>query len=416
MLIPLIALLALVSGASATFNMIVITDPSGKDPNGAAAASMSFAPNMFQSTFLVSKKLHVAVLAGGLSKGTARLEAILACIRALELGEDIESAVRAGISRSPTDRLLVGGPGKGVAVGGSYDIAVVIVKGNKIIIKQYHSSGGPNIVRIPKNVKCAVIHLRNTPGNPMYGTATKVRIEAAIMAGRMIRDGLPATEIVTRIMGYVAKKSGEKYGGGVVNITAGLSTGDTFVPPKLNARGIPMDTAYRKVCPKCGWSVAYPAASKYSRCPVCGSSLRTEYAWQVARDMITVRKDQPIVRVYGIKSVYDKVSIVETVQTLVQAGKKQPEDIARAIDSDIDNNTLLGYDYILPGDVKVEPEANLITIYMRPLPEGYKKPPLKTPISPETLHSLGLISSAVGVALIVLGGIRELVNRRLRAW
>jgi hypothetical protein len=396
--------------------MIVITDPSGKDPNGAAAASMSFAPNMFQSTFLVSKKLHVAVLAGGLSKGTARLEAILACIRALELGEDIESAVRAGISRSPTDRLLVGGPGKGVAVGGSYDIAVVIVKGNKIIIKQYHSSGGLNIVRIPKNVKCAVIHLRNTPGNPMYGTATKVRVEAAIMAGRMIRDGLPATEIVTRIMGYVAKKSGEKYGGGVVNITAGLSTGDTFVPPKLNARGVPMDTAYRKVCPKCGWSVAYPAASKYSRCPVCGSSLRTEYAWQVARDMITVRKDQPIVRIYGIKSVYDKVSIVETVQTLVQAGKKQPEDIARAIDSDIDNNTLLGYDYILPGDVKVEPEANLITIYMRPLPEGYKKPPLKTPISPETLHSLGLISSAVGVALIVLGGIRELVNRRLRAW
>ncbi len=396
--------------------MIVITDPSGKDPNGAAAGSMSFAPNMFQSTFLVSKKLHVAVLAGGLGKGTARLEAILACIRRLELGMPLEEAVRAGIEKSPTDRLLVGGPRRGIVVGGSYDVAVVLVKGNKIIIRQYHSGSGPNIVKIPPNVKCAVIHLRNTPGNPLYGTATRVRVEAAIMAGRMIRDGLPATEVLARVMGYVAKKSGERYGGGAVNITAGLSTGDTFVPARLNERGFPMDAPYRKACTKCGWSSPFPTAARYTRCPVCGSPLKTEYAWQVARDLITVRRNQPVVRVYGVRSPYDKATIVEIVQSLIQHGKRDPEDIARAIDNAIDNNTLLGYDYVLPSDVKVEKKANVVTVYMRPLPRGYKKHPMKSPVPTEVLHALGLVGSALGVTLIVLGCVRELMYRRVRGW
>ena len=52
------------SSVSATCNIIVITDPTGQDPNGAAAGSMSFAQNMFQSTFLMSKNNHFAVLSG----------------------------------------------------------------------------------------------------------------------------------------------------------------------------------------------------------------------------------------------------------------------------------------------------------------------------------------------------------------
>lgn len=45
-----------INSVAATCNVMVITDPTGKDPNGAAAGSMSFADNMFQSTFLMSKE------------------------------------------------------------------------------------------------------------------------------------------------------------------------------------------------------------------------------------------------------------------------------------------------------------------------------------------------------------------------
>ncbi|AAB85237.1 unknown [Methanothermobacter thermautotrophicus str. Delta H] len=55
----------LIGPVSATMNVIVITDPTGADPNGAAAGSMSFAQNMFQSTFLMSKEKRFAVLSGG---------------------------------------------------------------------------------------------------------------------------------------------------------------------------------------------------------------------------------------------------------------------------------------------------------------------------------------------------------------
>ena len=50
---------------AATCNVIVITDPTGKDPNGAAAGSMSFDMNMFQSTFLMSSENGFVVLSGG---------------------------------------------------------------------------------------------------------------------------------------------------------------------------------------------------------------------------------------------------------------------------------------------------------------------------------------------------------------
>jgi len=408
------ATLTALQPVSPTCNIIVITDPTGKDPNGAAAGSMSFAPNMFESTFLVSKKLHVAVLAGGLGKGTARLKVILNTIRFLELGAPITVAIAGGLMEGPTNRILVGGPGKGMAVGGSYDVSVVLVKGNKIVIREYHSAQGFNIVKVPPNVKGAIIHLRNTPGNPKFGTATHVRVAAAIMVGQMIRDGYPATDIVAKAMGFIAKESGEKYGGGMVNITAGLTTGDTFTPAKLGQKGFPMDAPYRKVCPRCGWSAPYWMAKNINRCPRCGAPLKTEYAWQVARDMITVSKTHPVVHVYGIKSPYDKTAIVEAAQVLAEHHKLNRENLASVIDSEISSNTLLDYDYIYPSDIKINKKANIVTVYMKPLPEGYRKPPLKIPIPNYYLHVLGLICSALGIGLIVMGICRELLLRRLR--
>ena len=73
-----VILMLTMSSVSATCNIIVITDPTGQDPNGAAAGSMSFAQNMFQSTFLMSKNNHFAVLSGGTGSSDTRLESIIA--------------------------------------------------------------------------------------------------------------------------------------------------------------------------------------------------------------------------------------------------------------------------------------------------------------------------------------------------
>ena len=58
-------LFTVIASASATCNVIVITDPTCEDPNGAAAGSMSFANNMFQSSFIMSKNDGYAMLSGG---------------------------------------------------------------------------------------------------------------------------------------------------------------------------------------------------------------------------------------------------------------------------------------------------------------------------------------------------------------
>ena len=63
----------LVHTSAATMNVVVITDPTGQDPNGAAAGSQSWAENMFQSTFILSKEKHFCVLSGGEGNETPRL-------------------------------------------------------------------------------------------------------------------------------------------------------------------------------------------------------------------------------------------------------------------------------------------------------------------------------------------------------
>ena len=45
-------LFSVIASVSATCNVLVITDPTGEDPNGAAAGSMSFAQNMFLLSML----------------------------------------------------------------------------------------------------------------------------------------------------------------------------------------------------------------------------------------------------------------------------------------------------------------------------------------------------------------------------
>ena len=84
------------SSVAATCNIIVITDPTGQDPNGAAAGSMSFAENMFQSTFLMSKNNHFAVLSGGTGSSDVRLDSIVAAVANLENNVSAASAASAG--------------------------------------------------------------------------------------------------------------------------------------------------------------------------------------------------------------------------------------------------------------------------------------------------------------------------------
>ncbi len=79
-------LFGFIATISATMNVIVITDPTGQDINGAAGGSMSFADNMFQSTFLMSKEKQFVVLSGGEGDSNNRLRAIVESISRLENG------------------------------------------------------------------------------------------------------------------------------------------------------------------------------------------------------------------------------------------------------------------------------------------------------------------------------------------
>ena len=108
------------SSVAATCNIIVITDPSGNDPNGAAAGSMSFAQNMFQSTFLMSKENHFVVLSGGTGSSDVRLDSIVDAVANLENNVSATSAASIA-SGYEGARLVVGGPYIGAAVGGSFN-------------------------------------------------------------------------------------------------------------------------------------------------------------------------------------------------------------------------------------------------------------------------------------------------------
>jgi len=394
----LLILVLLVNTAAATCNIIIITDPTGKDPNGAAAGSLSFAENMFQSTFIMSKEKHFSVLSGGEGNQTPRLGAIVETIKRLENDETAANAASAA-SNFPGIRIMCGGPTIGAAVGGSFDVYVVTVDDDGTITATPASGG---LATLPPGQKGAIIHLRNTHGNPLYGSATTVRRETAIMIGKMIRDGYPATEILGASFEKVSKNAGEKYGGGGNNLVSSLTTGDMFTPSKLNTTGYPMDEAYSKTCPECGWSVSFPAGENYQTCPYDGTSLKTIYAYELMANSITVTKNNTNVYVYGTDNAGISGTTKEIVQYSVRQNGYNAATIASEINKAIDNSYLLGVNYIEPKDINIVESTRSVGVYYNPLPNHRSSPAWNLPISSSILDIVGSIQTAIGLILIVL--------------
>ena len=395
----LIIFLMTMSSVAATCNILIITDPSGNDPNGVAAGSMSFADNMFQSTFLMSKDNHFAVLSGGTGSSDSRLESIVQAVASLENNASAASAA-ASASQFKGARLLVGGPNIGAAIGGSFDAYVITVDdaSNQIKVTPY-SSG---VATLQPGQKGAIIHLRNTNGNPLYGTADSVRKETAMNIGKMIRDGYPATTILSEALGEVAKDSGEKYGGGGVNLVSGISTSDMFTPQDMNETGYPMDEQYSKVCDDCGWAVGYPLSESYDKCPVCGADIRVVYAYEALGTALTVSPNAVSVSVYGS----DKPGLASTTSEIVYASVAKygydASAIAGSINRAIDNGLILGVDHVEPKDINVKQGSKAVGVYYTALPGDRSSPAWDLPIDGNILNILGSIQTAVGIILILL--------------
>ena len=391
-------LFTVIATASATCNVLVITDPSCEDPNGAAAGSMSFANNMFQSSFIMSKNDGYAVLSGGEGNGTERNYAIIDALGAMQHGSSPAAAVALS-GNFKGIRLLIGGPTMGAAIGGDYNAYLVVVdeSGN---IRVTHHTGG--VVQLPQGSKGAIIHLRNSAGNPLMGTADRVRRETAVNIGKMIRDGYPATYIVGKAMEEVAVDSGEKYGGGAINLVSLISTGDMFVPDRINTTGYPMDENYSKVCLDCGWAAGYPEAENYNVCPICNHELEVRSATDVLINEITINKDAVSVSVYGS----DKVGLADITKEVVKASVKKygynESTIAGSINRGINNGLIVGVNYVEPSDLNVKPDVRAVGVYYNALPSGRTSPAWNLPINSIVLTIIGSIQTAIGFVLIVL--------------
>ena len=394
-----VILLLTMSSVAATCNIIVITDPTGEDPNGAAAGSMSFAQNMFQSTFLMSKNNNFAVLSGGTGSSDARLDSIVQAVANLENNASAASVVSIA-SQYKGARLVVGGPYMGAAIGGSFDAYVITVDDTTNQIKVTPYSSG--VATLQPGQKGAIIHLRNTDGNPLYGTADSVRKETAMNIGKMIRDGYPATTILSEAMGEVANDSGEKYGGGGVNLVSGISTGDMFTPKDMNESGYPMDDQYSKVCDECGWGMGYPASEAYDKCPVCGGDLRIVYAYEALGNALTVSPNSVSVSVYGS----DKPGLAATTKEIVEASVAKygydASAIAGSINRGINSGLLMGVDHVEPKDINVKQGSKAVGVYYKALPGDKSSPSWDLPVDGNILYILGSIQTAVGIILILL--------------
>lgn len=398
-LILFIFTLALLIGpVAATCNVVIITDPTGKDPNGAAAGSMSYAENMFQSTFLLSKDNHFAVLSGGEGDSIARLGAIVETVRRLKAGASSAEAASAAGSFSGI-RVMVGTATDGAAVAGSFDAYVVVVEDDGTITVTPYSGG---LASLPPGKKGAIIHLRNTHGNPMYGTATTVRQETAVNIGKMIRDGYSAPYILGQTFKEVSIDAGEKYGGGGTNLVSGITTGDMFTPQKLNTTGYPMDTPYGKVCPVDGWGIGEPAADNYQVCPNDGTPLKTIYAYDALSNTLTVTSQSVQVSVYGS----DELGIKETTQEIVTLSVRKrgynSVEIANSINKAIGDGILVGVNYVEPKDINVKENSRAVGVYYKPLPERRSAPPWDLPVSSSIFDLIGNIQTAIGLILILL--------------
>jgi len=397
-LLILVILFGFMAAISATMNVMVITDPTGEDVNGAAGGSMSFAQNMFQSTFLMSKDKQFVVLSGGEGDSNNRLRAIVASISRLENGANAASGAAMASGYSGI-RLVVGGPSIGAAVGGSFDAYLITVENDNSVKITPYSNG---LAVLPPGKKGAIIHLRNTGGNPQYGSADYVRRQTALNIGRMIRDGYSATYIVGQVFKEVSIDAGEKYGGGAVNLVSGISTGDMFTPEVMNTTGYPMNEPYVKICSNDGWSSGYPAAENYETCPIDGSELKVIYAYDALTNAITVTQDSVSVSVYGSET----PGLTQTTNEVVKASVKKygydANAIAGSINKGIRNGLLVGVNYVEPKDLNVKPDSKAVGVYYTPLPNGRTSPPWNLPISSIVLDILGSIQTAIGIVLVLL--------------
>ena len=394
----LLTVVMVISTSAATTNMIIITDPTGQDPNGAAAGSMSYATNMFQSTFLYSQTNHFAVLSGGEGSAIPRLEAVTGAINKLENNATPADAANTANSYSGI-RVMCGGPTVGAAVGGYFDAYVITVADDGTISINHSTSG---VAVLPAGVKGAIIHLRNTEGNPLYGTADTVRLQTAENIGKMIRDGYPATYIIGQAFNEVATDSGENHGGGAINLVSGISTGDMFTPAELNETGFVMNDPYMKVDPETGWSVNYPAAENYQTDPDTGTSLKIVYAYQALENAITVTSNSTSVSVYGS----DELGITETTQEIVAASVKKhgynANEIAKDLNAGINSGLLVGVNYVEPKDINVKESTRAVGVYFKPLSDSRTSPSWDLPISSSVLNMFGNIQTAIGLILVIL--------------
>ena len=400
-LILFLTVFTVISEVSATCNIIVITDPTGQDPNGVAAGSMSFAKNMFQSSFLMSKDKQFAVLSGGEGNSSDRVQAIGQCVAALQNGASPSAAASVASSFNGI-RLVVGGPNVGAAIGGSFDAYVVEEQDNgEITVTPYSSTSG-GLAVLQEAHRGAIIHLRNSEGNPKMGTADSVRYQTAVNMGKMIRDGYPATRIVGEGMREVATDSGEQYGGGAVNLVSRVSTGDMFTPTEMNSTGYPMSENYTKSCPTCGWSVGFPEADNYQVCPVDGSQLKTTNACDALINAITVTSNTTSVSVYGS----DRAGLADTTEAIVQASVTKygynPDQIAGSINKGIHNGLIMGVNYVEPKDISVKENSRAVGVYYEPLADGRTSPPWNLPVNSFVLTIIGTIQTAIGIILILL--------------
>ncbi len=396
----------MMNAASATLNCIIITDPTGQDPNGAAAGSMSFDENMFQSTFIFSPADKFAILSGGVDtttttggiNDTPRLSAVISSINILKANGTAQAA--ASVANSYTgQRLVVGGPTIGAALAGtSGNYLIVVANDGTITVTPY--SGGTAV--LPPGAKGAVMHLLHTPGNPQNDNTSAVGRATAIMIGQEIRDGHPATDIMADVFKKVSIESGEKYGGGAVNIGSGISTADMFTPSELNQTGYPMDQPYVKVDNISGWSVGYPTADSYTTSPIDNNPLQVVYAYDALRSAITVQQTNATVFSYGSDSPGISATTSQVVSYSVSKHGFDANAIAKDINSAISSGLLIGVNPVEPSNINIQTATKQVGVYYTPLTGGRTAPPWNIPISSSLLDTIGNLQTAIGLIIVVL--------------
>ncbi len=395
----------MMNAASATLNCIIITDPTGQDPNGASAASMSFDMNMFQSTFLFSPQDKFAVLSGGADtttggaeNDTPRLQMVISSINILKNNGTAQSAASVANSYSG-QRLVVGGPTIGAAIAGtSGNWLVVVANDGTITVTPY--SGG--LAVLPAGSKGAVLHLLHTPGNPQADNTSAVGRATSIMIGEKIRDGHSATDIMGDVIKMVAIQSGEKYGGGAVNIASGISTKDAFTPSSFNQTGFSMDQPYAKVDNISGWTMGYPEAESYTTSPIDNNPLQIEYAYDALRNAITVQPSNATVTTYGTDSIGVTSTTSSIVQDSVATHGFDSTAISNSINSAIRSGLILGVNYVEPSDINIIASNKQIGVYYTPLTGNRSAPSWNLPISSSLLDTIGNLQTAIGIIIVVL--------------